>query len=68
VQASKVAGEEFLNRLDHYGNSWLPARDIVVAALNARKQVDLSGKIVLFDKFAPWKVGLHTLYIELELI
>lgn len=56
-QASKLAGEEFLNRLDYYGKSWLPARDLVVAALSARKQVDPSGRIMIFDQFAPWKVG-----------
>ncbi|KAF8489399.1 GAMM1 protein [Gautieria morchelliformis] len=64
VQASNLAGEEFLNRLDHYGKSWLPARDMIVAALNARKQVDPSGKIVLFDQFAPWKAHLFDLEEE----
>jgi len=52
-----MTGEEFLSRLDAYANSWLPARDIVSDALKARKEVDASGKIIIFERFAPWKVS-----------
>ena len=55
-QASALVGTEFFDRLDYYANAWLPARDLVVAALNKRKEVDPSGRIILFDQFAPWKV------------
>ena len=45
-----------MDRLDYYANAWLPARDLVVAALEKRKQVDQNGRIILFAQFAPWKV------------
>jgi hypothetical protein len=51
-----MTGEEFLGRLDYYANAWLPARDLVVSALAHRPNVDPSGKILLFEQFAPWKV------------
>ena len=54
-----MVGTEFLQRLDYYAKAWLPARDLVVAALEKRKQVDQSGRIILFEQFAPWKVSVH---------
>lgn len=51
-----MVGTEFLQRLDYYANAWLPARDLVVARLSKRKEVDPSGRIILFEQFAPWKV------------
>lgn len=59
AKASKLTGEEFLGRLDYYGKAWLPARDLVVKALNERTQYHPSGKIIVFEQFAPWKVHLH---------
>ena len=56
LQASTMVGTEFLDRLDYYAKAWLPARDLVVAALEKRKQVDPQGRIILFEQFAPWKV------------
>lgn len=48
-----------MGRLDYYGKAWLPARDLVVKALNDRTQYHPSGKIIVFEQFAPWKVHLH---------
>lgn len=42
--------------MDYYAKAWLPARDLVVDALNQRLNVDPSGHIILFEQFAPWKV------------
>ncbi|KAI0735190.1 GAMM1 protein [Earliella scabrosa] len=61
LQASALVGTEFLDRLDYYANAWLPARDLVVAALEKRKQVDEQGRIILFEQFAPWKEHLFEL-------
>ncbi|OBZ78890.1 hypothetical protein A0H81_01168 [Grifola frondosa] len=61
LQASSLVGEEFMNRLDYYANSWLPARDLVSTALTKRTEVDPSGRIVLFEQFAPWKEHLFEL-------
>ncbi|WVQ80700.1 hypothetical protein IAT38_002805 [Cryptococcus sp. DSM 104549] len=60
-EASKITGEEFLGQLDYFAFAWLPARDIVQAALDKRTEVDPSGGIVVFDKSAPWKDHLFTL-------
>ncbi|KAL1951966.1 hypothetical protein VTO73DRAFT_1115 [Trametes versicolor] len=60
-QASALVGSEFMNRLDYYANAWLPARDLVIAALNKRKEIDPSGHIILFEQFAPWKEHLFEL-------
>ncbi|KAI0757011.1 GAMM1 protein [Daedaleopsis nitida] len=61
LQASALVGTEFLSRLDYYANAWLPARDLVVDALEKRKQVDQNGRIILFEQFAPWKEHLFEL-------
>lgn len=57
AKASNLTGEEFLNRFDYYAKAWMPARDIVITALSNRKAVHPSGHIIVFDKFAPWKVN-----------
>jgi len=66
-RASQMTGEEFLGRLDYYANAWLPARDLVVSALTQRNNVDPSGKILLFEQFAPWKEHLFELETELSI-
>ncbi|KAF7791839.1 hypothetical protein EIP86_002863 [Pleurotus ostreatoroseus] len=67
LKASKLVGDEFVGRLDYYANAWLPARDLVIAALKARTSVDPSGKIVLFEQFAPWKEHLFELEADLAI-
>lgn len=48
--ASKVTGEEFSEQLDYFAKAWLPARDIVEAAVKDRKNIDPSGQIVVFQQ------------------
>lgn len=67
MKASQMTGDEFLGRLDYYANAWLPARDLVVSALAHRNNVDPSGKILLFEQFAPWKEHLFELETELSI-
>lgn len=55
-RASEMAGTEFKERLDYLAKAWLPARDIVKRAVEKRKGVHPSGKVLIFDEFAPWKV------------
>ncbi|KAH8999001.1 GAMM1 protein [Lactarius hatsudake] len=66
LKASQLAGEEFLGRLSYYGRSWLPARDLVLAALSKRENVDPSGRVIVFDQYAPWKEHLFELEQELS--
>lgn len=60
-KASSLTGEEFLGRLQYYANSWLPARSLISEALSQRQNADPSGKIIIFDQFAPWKEHLFEL-------
>ncbi|EJD50913.1 putative GAMM1 protein [Auricularia subglabra TFB-10046 SS5] len=58
-QASTLTGSEFASRLKHYTSSWLPARDIVRAAFELRHKAHASGRIVVFESYAPWKDHLY---------
>ncbi|KAL7420811.1 hypothetical protein Q5752_004764 [Cryptotrichosporon argae] len=61
AEASALTGQEFLSHLDYFAHAWLPARDIVAAALDVREQVDPSGQVVVFKQSAPWKDHLFAL-------
>jgi Uncharacterised protein family (UPF0160) len=60
-QASTLMGEQFLKKLDYYGKSWLPARDIVMKALKESESLDPQGRILHLPEFCPWKVPTPTL-------
>ncbi|KAG8977171.1 hypothetical protein FRC05_002170 [Tulasnella sp. 425] len=66
-KASKLVGEEFISRLEYYGNAWLPARELVQNGLEARSAVSPSGHIILFEHFCPWKEHLFDLEKELSI-
>ncbi|KAJ4486172.1 GAMM1 protein [Lentinula aciculospora] len=64
-KASMLTGSEFLDRLEYYANAWLPARDLLVAAIqNSKEIVDPSGRIILLESFLPWKEHLFDLESE----
>ena len=59
-KASRLAGEEFFDRVDYTWKSWLPARNVIEDALNGRKTAagaDEQGRILIFDQYAAWKVS-----------
>lgn len=62
--ASDYIGQVFLRLLKLYGESWLPAKDIVTKAFNLRFDVDKSGRIIILDQFAPWKEHLYSVEKE----
>lgn len=65
-RAQELVREEFLQRLDFYRHSWLPARALVEEALARRFQVDPSGEVVeLARGGCPWKEHLFCLESEL---
>lgn len=66
-RASKLTGDEFIDRLNSYAYSWLPARSIVEDSLRDRQQIHSSGRIMLLNTFAPWKEHLFDLEEELSL-
>lgn len=55
-QASTLIGNQFLKKLDFYGKAWLPARDIVMNALEHSQSLDPDGRILHLPHFCPWKV------------
>ncbi|ODQ47296.1 hypothetical protein PICMEDRAFT_31551 [Pichia membranifaciens NRRL Y-2026] len=57
-QASKLIGDAFLNYLSYMGHSFLKAKQYVVDAFAARHALDKSGRILLLDRFVPWKEHL----------
>lgn len=63
-KASELMGTAFVNLLKGYGESWLPARDIVDAAFKKRYDVDASGEILVLGSFCPWKEHLYTIEKE----
>jgi len=66
-KASELAGTEFLDRLDYYAKAWLPGRGLVEEAIKGRASVHPSGKIILFEQFAPWKEHLFDIESELPI-
>ncbi|KAJ9137799.1 Metal-dependent protein hydrolase [Coniochaeta hoffmannii] len=62
LAASARIGEEFDRDLEYYTRSWLPAREIVEGAFRGRKEVDPTGRILVFmGQSVPWKDHLYTL-------
>lgn len=68
AKASELTGSEFLQRLHYYADAWLPAREIVVTALQseASKSVDPAGRVLVFEGFAPWKEHLFEIEADLQ--
>ncbi|KAI5656247.1 hypothetical protein M9H77_25040 [Catharanthus roseus] len=65
--AMVLAGEEFLHSVRFHARSWLPARSIVLQCLEARKDIDPSGEIMVLTRFCPWKLHLFELEQEMKI-
>lgn len=59
--SSNLMGQVFMNLLNGYGKSWLPAREIVEASFNSRFDVDKSGSVIILGQFCPWKEHLYAI-------
>ncbi|ODV86159.1 hypothetical protein CANARDRAFT_175097 [[Candida] arabinofermentans NRRL YB-2248] len=64
AKASEIMGVAFMNFLTYMGKSFLPAKQYVEKAFADRFNADPSGKIVVLDRFVPWKE--HLFNIEKE--
>ena len=53
-----------MGKLEGLVHSWLPARDIVAAALDAAPSVHPSGEVILLETTCPWKAHLMELEEE----
>jgi len=59
-KAMEITGEEFLSFVNYFGQSWLPAREIVAKSLAYR--FGSQKEIIVLEKVCPWKDHL----LELE--
>ncbi|KAL3122919.1 hypothetical protein niasHT_010319 [Heterodera trifolii] len=68
--AMAIVGAEFEERIRYLNNAWIPARNIVVEAIERRTEAHPSGRIILFPKSGsvpPWKEHFFQLENELGL-
>jgi uncharacterized UPF0160 family protein len=63
-QAVAMTAREFAETVVGYKNHWLPAREIVKAALDKAAAVHPSGAVLVLDRFCPWKDHLFELEAE----
>ncbi|XP_048477109.1 UPF0160 protein MYG1, mitochondrial isoform X2 [Rhincodon typus] len=67
-KAVKLVGSEFLDRLQYYHTSWLPARSLIEEAIQDRFKEDDSGEIVVLGKGGcPWKEHVFELEKQLQI-
>lgn len=67
LKAVALTGSEFEERVRYLGGAWLPGRALVHEAIQNRFNFHPSGKIIVFESFAPWKDHLFKLEAELGL-
>uniref|UniRef100_A0A4W3JBW5 Myg1 exonuclease n=1 Tax=Callorhinchus milii TaxID=7868 RepID=A0A4W3JBW5_CALMI len=66
-KAMELVGTEFLDRLQFFHKSWLPARTLVEEAIRKRYEEDPSGEILVMARGGcPWKEHLFNLEKELK--
>ena len=53
-KAMKCVGKELIATVLYLYKGWLPAREIVIDAIQNRFEVDKSGKILKLNQFCPW--------------
>ncbi|CDF32246.1 unnamed protein product [Chondrus crispus] len=66
MAAVRLAGAEFDDCVLRVARSWLPARAIVAAAMDARAPHHPSGSILVMREWAPWKEHLFDLEREAD--
>ncbi|ORZ19596.1 metal-dependent protein hydrolase [Absidia repens] len=64
VEASDLAGSELSQYIKNLVLSWLPARTLVVEALDRRQEVHPSGQVIALERSCPWKEHLMDLEKE----
>ncbi|KAL9543215.1 hypothetical protein MBANPS3_008226, partial [Mucor bainieri] len=64
VEASDMAGAELADYVKGLQVSWLPARSLVVDALDKAAEVHPSGRVIALERSCPWKE--HLLDLEKE--
>eukprot|EP01098_Paradermamoeba_levis_P008683 TRINITY_DN3592_c0_g2_i1.p1 TRINITY_DN3592_c0_g2~~TRINITY_DN3592_c0_g2_i1.p1 ORF type:complete len:338 (-),score=82.76 TRINITY_DN3592_c0_g2_i1:152-1096(-) len=63
-EAIQLAGREFLDCLNYYAKSWLPAKEIVEKAFHERVQLLGDERLLMFPIGCPWKDHLFDIEAE----
>lgn len=63
-KAKEYVGKEFDDKVQYFGTSWLPARNIVEKAVENRFNVHASGEILELTRFCPWQEHLREIEKE----
>lgn len=63
-KAKEYVGKEFDDKVQYFGTSWLPARNIVEKAVENRFNVHASGDILELTRFCPWQEHLREIEKE----
>ena len=64
AEAVAMTGEAFEDAVLYNARHWLPARNIVAAAVAGRHAVDPSGAVIELSHFCPWKSHLYEMEAE----
>ncbi|KAI8082382.1 metal-dependent protein hydrolase [Thamnidium elegans] len=64
IEASDMAGAELEDYVLGLKNNWLPARSLVVEALDRAHEINASGRVIALERACPWKE--HLLDLEKE--
>lgn len=68
LKAMKMTGEEFFDRVHYYATAWLPARELVLTALQKRQKVGEVGTLMIMESGGcPWKDHLLALEEEMSI-
>eukprot|EP01130_Rhizamoeba_saxonica_P000585 TRINITY_DN1054_c0_g1_i4.p1 TRINITY_DN1054_c0_g1~~TRINITY_DN1054_c0_g1_i4.p1 ORF type:complete len:303 (-),score=88.83 TRINITY_DN1054_c0_g1_i4:25-933(-) len=59
--AVELTGTEYVQEINFYLNTWLPARDIVQTAIENRFEHDEKGRIIVLPQHCPWKQHFYNL-------
>ncbi|CEG68805.1 hypothetical protein RMATCC62417_04995 [Rhizopus microsporus] len=64
LKASEMAGTELIDYVTRLKSIWLPARTLVVEALDRADEVHSSGRVIALERACPWKEHLFDLESE----
>ncbi|KAF7728068.1 hypothetical protein EC973_006705 [Apophysomyces ossiformis] len=67
LEASDLAGGELAGYVSSLKNAWLPARALVVDALERRYDIHQSGRVIALERSCPWKEHLMDLEKQQQL-
>lgn len=64
MQGVAYVGDEFMRKVQHYSSAWIEARKFVKECYSTRFQHDEQGRIMVMNKWCPWKGPLYEMESE----